>query len=92
MPPPNLPFGPVPPALMSGGMVNVPSPAQVEEAKKVMGMNVRTNAANMATQLMAGQPVRLDRWWAVAKGIEEFIKGGSFEDAPAARVPPGQED
>ena len=57
----------------------------------MLAMNVRTNAANMATALMNGQLPELRTWWALAKGIEEFITGGSFEDAPAARVPPGQE-
>ncbi len=57
------------------GMVRIPSQAERDEVVKVQGMQVRTNAANFATQLFAGKAPSPQTWSSIAKVIELYIWG-----------------
>ena len=65
------------------GMVRIPSSAEQEEVKRVQGMQVRTNAANLASMLLQGKDFTPPGWTELAKVIELYIWG----EAPTALSP-----
>lgn len=77
--------------LSGAGMaqVRVPSQAEMDEVRRVQGMQVRTHAAEMATKLLAGKAPRMTEWWSVARAVELYIQDGSGTDDPPAPVRTG---
>lgn len=71
------------PPQLAAALVNGPGLAPVqyvtEEQKKeialVRGMQVRTQAATLACQLLAGRSTEVREWAVLAKVIEEYISG-----------------
>ena len=55
--------------------VAVPGPAARAEVELVRDLQVRTQAAAMACQLLAGKAPSPTDWWAVAFSIEQYIRG-----------------
>lgn len=64
-------------AAMAGGLrtVPIPSEAQRQEVARVQGMQVRTNAANLATEICKGQALDVTDWLEWAETITRFITG-----------------
>lgn len=63
-------------ALLGAGQLQahpVPTQAQVEEVRRVQGLQIRTNAANMATNLLQGTSPTMSEWTMWARGIEAYI-------------------
>lgn len=69
--------------------VRVPSQAELDEVRRVQGLQVRTNAADQATKLLAGKAPRMTEWHMVAKAIELYIWGEATPSDPPAPVRPG---
>lgn len=64
--------------------VRMPSQAEIDEVRRVQGLQIRTNAADQATKLLAGKAPTMTEWWSVAKAIELYILGeGPTSDSPA---------
>ena len=68
------------------GTLHIPSQAQREEALRVQGMQVRTNAANMATQMLSGRGSSQHTWASWAVLLEGYIRDGFDADHPAPPV------
>jgi hypothetical protein len=62
------------------GQVRIPSEAEKAEVAKVQGMQVRTQAANMATHLLAARQTSQQVWSKWAIHIETYIKDGYGAD------------
>jgi hypothetical protein len=74
-------------AILNGGVPvqrGIVTAAQLEEAEKVRGMQVRTQAAMFATQLLAGKAPSMDRYLKVAIVIENYILGRPQPEVPTA--------
>ena len=56
-------------------IVPIPSQAQRDEVVMVRNMQVRTQAADMATKLLAGKAPQMRQWRTVAETIERYIQG-----------------
>lgn len=69
-----------------GQMVQMPimTPAQRDELERVQGMQIRTQAANMASLVLQHQHTSEARWVKFATAIEAFIRGEKVADAVAA--------
>jgi hypothetical protein len=73
-------------AILNGGVPvqrGIVTPGQLEEAEKVRGMQVRTQAGMFATQLLATKAPSMERWLKTATVIENYILG-----QPQTEVPP----
>ena len=64
--------------------------AQKQEILRVQGMQVRTEAARQATQLVAAGTGPGETWLKVAELIEDYIRGSDPDAAPGARLHPGE--
>ena len=64
--------------------VAVPTDAAKAEVELVRNLQVRTQAASLACQLLAGKAPSIKDWWAVAYSIEQYIRG--TEVSPSADV------
>lgn len=62
--------------------VAVPTAAAKAEVELVRDLQIRTQAASLACQLLAGKAPAVKDWWAVAFSIEQYIRG-SEAMAPA---------
>ena len=69
-------------AQQNGGIMRVPSQAERDEVDLVRGLQIRTQAADMATKLLAGKAPNPTTWLLRAKMIEDYIRGGA-SDGPA---------
>lgn len=86
MPNPQMPQF-INPAAMGGfQQVRIPSEEERREIKRVQGLQVRTNAADMATKLLAGKDPTMAKWTSVAKTIELYITTDDSRDAGPARI------
>jgi hypothetical protein len=56
-------------------VVPVPGPVARAEVELVRDLQVRTQAASLACQLLAGKAPAIKDWWAVAFSIEQYIRG-----------------
>ena len=59
-----------------GGALQVLSESQKAEIARVNGLQVRTNASDQATKLLAGKAPNMAEWVTVAKVIERYIWEG----------------
>jgi hypothetical protein len=77
----------MPEAIYQPGILNGPAiPAQQmrilsesekREVERVHGLNIRTNAANLATALVKERGNSMSDWLAAARVIENYIRDGS---------------
>ena len=72
------PFG-LPPMPAGAGLVAVPSPEQRKEIERVQGMQVRTNAVQIAGQVMAGRGVDADELLSLAAAVAAYIVDGASQ-------------
>jgi hypothetical protein len=63
-----------------GGALQVLSEGQKAEIARVNGLQVRTNASDQATKLLAGKAPNMTEWVAVAQVIEHYIWEGADID------------
>lgn len=78
--------------LMAGGgmsQVRVPSKAELDEVRRVQGLQIRTAAADQATKLLAGKAPKMSEWQAVASAIEHYIVGTGAPDGHPTSVRAG---
>lgn len=59
----------------NGGMMRVPSDEEKREVLKVQGMQVRTQAASMASAMLQHRQTSVSVWSKWAKHIEAYIRG-----------------
>ena len=65
--------------MIPGALINRPPTSdQKAEAARVEGLQVRTNVASLATQMLAARGATEDEWVAFARIIETFIRAGAY--------------
>jgi hypothetical protein len=70
--------------------MRVPSPAEKAEVERVRDMQVRRDAAGMATTLLAQRQTSQSVWGKWVRYIEAYILTGELSGDPVAPVqPPG---
>jgi hypothetical protein len=57
--------------------MRLPSESEKREVERVHGLNIRTNAANLATALVKERGNSMSDWLAAARVIENYIRDGS---------------
>lgn len=70
------------------GMVRIPSDAERMEILRIQGMQVRTQAASMASAMLQHRQTSVAVWTKWAKAIEAYIQGGGDRGNPSASVLP----
>lgn len=86
MPNPQMPQFLNPAALAGMQQVRIPSAEERAEIRRLQGLQVRTNAADMATKLLAGKDPTMGKWTSVAKTIELYITTDEANGAGPARI------
>jgi hypothetical protein len=64
--------------------VVMPTDAARAEVEKVRDLQIRTEAAKLACQLLAGKAPAIRDWWAIAYSVECYIRGVESAPDPAA--------
>jgi len=72
--------------LAPGGQVRIPSEAEREQVARVQGMQVRTEAARMATALLAQRQTSQTVWDKWTAHIEHYIQEGHGAGATPVRT------
>lgn len=67
------------------------TPDQRAELARVQGMQVRTNAAQMASMVLQHQKTSEARWVKFARVIEAYIRGDIPADSPVTPLRAGAE-
>jgi len=89
MPNPNFPHQLAGNGMPAGLIRHVPSQAEREEVYKVQVMQVRTQAAGLATAMLANKGRTRETWDMWAEHIEHYIWQGVDHGDAAAPVLPG---